>query len=92
LAISSLQAGIYTLCRHAGISPEKITHCYLAGGLGNIALPFLQHEEYVGNTCLSGLIKWTELKDFMVPETNFISLADDPFYKDELIRCMGHLC
>ena len=93
LAIASLQAGIYTLCNHAGISPSQLKHSYLAGGLGNVSFPFLSNVEYVGNACLSGLIRWAGQKEreFSKPKQISISLADDPYYKTELIQCMERL-
>ncbi len=67
LAAAAIGAGIDALCMRAGISPKKIPHLYLAGGLGyhiniekaavtglfsDIPIPAIRS---VGNSCLQGL-------------------------------------
>lgn len=104
LALASVKAGIHTLLAENSLSYQNINHIYIAGGFGYAlsldtacALGIIPPEcktitESIGNSSLSGLERYAldgnlSLK-ILISKTTELSLAENSFFKEELIRCM----
>ncbi len=96
LAKAAVRAGIETLIKRAGITYEKVDKIYLAGGfgffvdkrkaveLGLFPIEFIHKIETVGNTSLSGAIKYSskEVGDVLgiIDKAEEISLSVDKYF------------
>lgn len=104
LALASVKAGIHTLLAENNLSYHDIDHIYIAGGFGYAlsletacALGIINPEwksitESVGNSSLSGLERYAlegnqNLRK-LISKTTELSLAENSYFKEELIRCM----
>ena len=82
----------------------ELDHVYLAGGFGYelpletiISLQLLNPTvankvSSIGNSCLTGLMRYAADSDnlsALLDKSSELMLAEDPYYKDQLIRCLS---
>ena len=104
LALGSVRAGIRTLLHHCQVDWTELDHVYLAGGFGYelpletiISLQLLNPTvankvSSIGNSCLTGLMRYAADSDnlsALLDKSSELMLAEDPYYKDQLIRCLS---
>lgn len=102
LAKGALRAGIELLCARAAVCPKAVDRVFVAGGIGQFCQPedlftagllpgaFRGKTEFVGNSCIGGLLRYLKRRETMLYcRGEILNLAKEPEFEEAYYRFMN---